>query len=198
PELRFAFLRRDDCEILDTWKTCGMRGTGSQDVVAKNVRVPQEFTLSIAEPSTLDGPLGRVPIICSMAAAYGAQALGVAQSAVDALIELTSTKKPPEGLPLRERPSLLADIARQGAALEAARTYLHACAWTWWRAAGAGGAPGIGELPTVGGASLRAADAAEPAGDTMYAAGGISSLYTSCPIERAHRDMHAMRRHIVG
>ena len=51
PELRFAFLRRDDCEILDTWKTCGMRGTGSQDVVAKNVRVPQEFTLSIDRKS---------------------------------------------------------------------------------------------------------------------------------------------------
>src|SRR5690606_13026047 len=28
PELRFAFLRRDDCEILDTWITCGLRGTG--------------------------------------------------------------------------------------------------------------------------------------------------------------------------
>ena len=25
-----------------------------------------------------------------------------------------------------------------------------------------------------------------------------SSLYTSCPLERAHRDMHVMRRHIVG
>src|SRR5690606_28398898 len=158
PELRFAFLRRDDCEILDTWKTCGMRGTGSQDVVVKSVRVPQEFTLSIAEPSTLDGPLGRVPIICSMAAAYGAQALGVAQSAVDALIELTSTKKPPEGLPLRERPSLLADIARQGAALEAARTYLHACASQLWRTAVAGGPPAIDEITTLWGASLHAAD----------------------------------------
>src|SRR5690606_30727704 len=127
PELRFAFLRRVDCEILDTWKTCGMRGTGSQDVVAKNVRVPKEYSLSFAEPSTLDGPLGRLPIICSMAATYGAQALGIAQSAVDTLIELTSTKMPPEGPPLRERPSLLADIARQGAAVEAARTYLHVC-----------------------------------------------------------------------
>ncbi|HEX6996953.1 MAG TPA: acyl-CoA dehydrogenase family protein [Gammaproteobacteria bacterium] len=198
PELRFAFLRRDDCEILDTWKTCGLRGTGSQDVVVDNVRVPHALTLSIAEPSTLDGPLGRVPIICSMAAAYGAQALGIAQSAVDTLVELTSTKRPPEGPALRERPSLLADIARQGAALEAARTYLHACASQLWRTAVAGGPPALDEITSLWGASLHAADAAETAVDTMYAAGGISSLYTACPLERAHRDMHAMRRHIVG
>src|SRR5690606_33959524 len=92
------------------------------DVVAEDVRVPQDLTLSVDEPSTLDGPLGRVPIICSMAAAYGAHALGIAQSAVDTLIELASTKRPPEGPALRERPSLLVDVARQGAALEAART----------------------------------------------------------------------------
>lgn len=198
PELRFAFLRRDDCTILDTWQTCGLRGTGSHDVVAEDVPVPQDLTLSVDEPSTLDGPLGRVPIICSMAAAYGAQALGIAQSAVDTLIELASTKRPPEGPALRERPSLLVDVARQGAALEAARTYLHACASRSWRTAGAGGPPALDEITSLWGASLNAADAAETAVDTMYAAGGISSLYTACPLEHAHRDMHAMRQHIVG
>ncbi|HEX6996222.1 MAG TPA: acyl-CoA dehydrogenase family protein [Gammaproteobacteria bacterium] len=198
PELRFAFLRREDCEILDTWRTSGLRGTGSHDVIVENVCVPQSLTLSIAEPSTLDGPLGRVPIICSMAATYGAQALGIAQSAVDTLIELTSTKRPPEGSALRERPSLLADIARQSAALDAARTYVHACASQLWRTAVAGGPPALDEITSLWGASLHAADAAETAVDTMHAAGGISSLYTTCPLERAHRDMHAMRRHIVG
>jgi len=198
PDLRFAFVRRKDCRILDTWRTCGLRGTGSQDVVVDDVPVPHALTLSVAEPSTLDGPLGRVPIICSMAAAYGAQALGIAQSAVDTLIELTSTKNPPEGPALRERSPLLADIARHGAALDAARTYLHACAATLWRTAVAGGPPAIDEITSLWGASLHAADAAEKAVDAMYAAGGISSLYTGCPLERAHRDMHAMRRHIVG
>ena len=198
PELRFAFLRRSDCKILDTWHVGGLRGTGSHDVVVENVRVPRAATLFVAEPSTLDGPLGRIPIICSMAAAYGAQALGVAQSTVDTLVELTSTKVPPEGPALRDRPALLADIGRHSAALEAARVYLHACAAQLWRTAVDGGPPAIDEITALWGAGLHAAEAAETAVDTMYAAGGISSLYTSCPLERAHRDMHAMRRHIVG
>ncbi|HEY9183638.1 MAG TPA: acyl-CoA dehydrogenase family protein, partial [Gammaproteobacteria bacterium] len=138
------------------------------------------------------------PIICSMAAAYGAQALGVAQSAVDALVEITSTKSPPEGPPLRERPAVLAEIGRHSAALEAARLYVHACASQLWRTAVEGGPPALDQITGLWGAGLHAAEVAETAVDTMYAAGGINSLYTSCPLERAHRDMHAMRRHIVG
>lgn len=198
PELRFAFLRRSDCKILDTWHVGGLRGTGSHDVVVENVRVPRSMTLFVSEPNTLDGPLGRVPIICSMAAAYGAQALGVAQSAVDTLVELTSTKAPPEGAPLRERPAVLAEIGRHCAALDAARTQLHACAEQLWRTAVAGGPPSIDEITAMWGAGIHAAEAAEAAVDKAYAAGGIDSLYTSCPLEHAQRDMHAMRRHIVG
>jgi hypothetical protein len=156
------------------------------------------LTLFPAEPSTLDGPLGRVPIICSMAAGYGAQALGVAQSAIDTLVELTSRKAPPEGPALRERPTVLADIARLSAALEAARVYLHACSAQLWRTALSGGPAAIDEITAVWGAALHAASVAETAVDTAYADGGIDSLYISCPLERTHRDMHAMRRHIVG
>jgi alkylation response protein AidB-like acyl-CoA dehydrogenase len=198
PELRFAWLRRGDYKILDTWHVGGLRGTGSHDVVVENAHVPRALTLFVAEPSTLDGPLGRIPIICSMAAGYGAQALGVAQSAVDTLVELTSTKAPPEGPPLRERPAVLADIARHSAALEAARVYLHACAAQLWRTAVSGGPPALDEITALWGAGLHAAAVSETAVDVAYAAGGINSLYTSCPLERAHRDMHAMRRHIVG
>jgi alkylation response protein AidB-like acyl-CoA dehydrogenase len=196
PELRFV--RRADCKVLDTWHVGGLRGTGSQDVVVENVRVPRAMTLFVAEPSMLAGPLGRAPIICSMAAGYGAQLLGVAQSAVDTLLELTSTKAPPEGARLSERPAVLAGIARHSAAVDAARMYLHACAERLWRTAVAGGPPALEEITAMWGAGLHAAEVAETAVDATYAAGGIDSLYTACPLERAHRDMHAMRRHIVG
>ena len=156
PELRFAYLRRGDCKILDTWHVGGLRGTGSQDLVVENVRVPRARTMFVAEPSTLDGPLGRVPIICSMAAGYGAQALSVAQSAVDTLVELTSTKAPPEGAPLRERPAVLGEIGRHNAALEAARAYLHVCAAQLWRTAVAGGPPALDEITAMWGAGPHA------------------------------------------
>jgi alkylation response protein AidB-like acyl-CoA dehydrogenase len=198
PELRFAFLKRSDCKILDTWHVGGLRGTGSHDVVAENVLVPRALTLFVAEPNTVDGPLGRIPIICTMAVTYGAQTLGVAQSAVDTLVELTGTKAPPEGAPLRERPAVLAEITRHSTALDAARAYLHTCAAQLWRTAEDGGPPALDEITAVWGAALHAAAVAETAVDAAYAAGGINSLYTSCPLERAHRDMHAMRRHIVG
>src|SRR4029077_3064407 len=77
PEVRMVWLRRAELEILDTWYTGGLRGTGSHDVVARNALVPRSHTLSPIDGSTLAGPLGRVPIVSTMAAGYGAQLLGL-------------------------------------------------------------------------------------------------------------------------
>ncbi len=199
PKMRFAFLRRGEYEIADTWHVGGLRGTGSHDVIVDDVCVPRKLTFSPADPSALDAPLGRVPIICSMAAGYAAQAIGVAQSAIDTLVDLTSTKVSPDGGPaLRESPLALAGIARHTASMDAARAYLHACAERLWRTAVAGGPAAIDEITALWCASLNAAEAGQRALEAMYAAGGTSSLYCACPLERAHRDMHAMRRHIVG
>jgi indole-3-acetate monooxygenase len=198
PEVRFAFLRRGEFEILDTWHVGGLRGTGSHDVVVKDRHVPRALTLSPADSSTLDAPHGRTPIICTMAAGYGAQMIGVGQAAVDTLVALTKTKISPDpGLQLRERPQVLEAIARHGASLDAARVYLHSCLDDLWSSVTDGSAATLDEISAVWAAALHAADAGRAAVEAMYAAGGASSLYTDCPLERAHRDMHAMLRHVV-
>jgi indole-3-acetate monooxygenase len=198
PEARFAFVRRGDVEILDTWHVGGLRGTGSHDVVVKNVRVPQSHTFSLAEPITVDAPLGHIPIICSMAAGYGAQTLGIAQCAVDTIVELTKTKVSADsGVGLRERPDVLETIVRHGAALAAGRAYLRTRVEALWSTVTSGAPASLEEISATWGAALHGADVALRAVVAMYAAGGTTSLYTDCPLERAHRDIHAMLRHIV-
>ncbi len=199
PEMRVVFLRRSECEILDTWHSGGLRGTGSHDVVVKDKRVPRRLTFSPGDPSRLDAPIGRIPIVCTMAAGYGAQTLGIAQSAIDTLIGLTTTKvNSVPGPGLAERPAVLALIARQTAAVEAARLYLRSCLARLWDAVSSGAPPAMEDITAVWTAAHHAIDQGRTTVDAMYAAGGASSLYTSCPLERAHRDIHAMSRHMIA
>jgi alkylation response protein AidB-like acyl-CoA dehydrogenase len=199
PEMRFVYVRRSDCEILDTWHSGGLRGTGSHDVVVKDKRVPRRWTASPGDASTLDAPIGRIPIICTMAAGFGAQALGIAQAATDTLVELTKTRTSPDPGPAPvDRPAVQAAIARQTAALGAARLYLRSCVAKLWDAVSSGAPPALEDITAVWAAAHHAVDQSRNTVEAMYAAGGVSSLYTSCPLERAHRDMHAMSRHIVA
>jgi hypothetical protein len=99
---------------------------------------------------------------------------------------------------MTDRPQLLAAIARQAAALEAARLYLRACVDELWSVVSSGAGAAIEEVSRVWAAAHHAVDQGRSTVDAMYAAGGVSSIYTSSPLERAHRDTHAMSRHIVA
>lgn len=199
PELRMAYIRRADCTILDTWHVGGLRGTGSHDVVVSDRFVPARRTLAPFGPGPLDRPLRRVPIVGTLAVWFGAQTLGIAQKCVDAVVELVKTKVSPDPGPLpRDRPAVQEALATENASLEAARSHLRATASRFWDAASAGAAPTLEGITSLLTAGHHAVGAAKRAVDRMYAAGGSSSLYVSSPLERAHRDLHAMLQHIIA
>jgi indole-3-acetate monooxygenase len=198
PEERFLWVRREDVKILDTWHTGGLRGTGSHDVVVTDQHVPRRLSFAPMDRVELEGPLGRLPILCTMAAGYAAQVLGIARVALDTLAGIAKTKVSAyPGPALGERAAVLGSIARHGVAVAAARRHLHACASELWDAVQAGAAP-IESITAVWTAAHHALDHGRQAFEAMYAAGGTTSLYTSCPLERAQRDLHAMSRHIVA
>lgn len=198
PEMRMVWVKRTEVRILDTWHTGGLRGTGSHDVVVENVMVPRRHTLSPADGSSLAGTLGRVPIVCNMAAGYAAQLLGMGAAAVQAIIGLSGGKPVVDpGPSMGERPAVLAAIADHRARLGAAREYLHACVAQLWRAADAQQA-GPAQIAAVFGAAHHAMAQGRGAVTAMYALAGASALYCSSPLERAHRDLHAMAAHIIA
>jgi alkylation response protein AidB-like acyl-CoA dehydrogenase len=198
PEVRMMYLRRGTFQVLDTWYTGGLRGTGSHDVVVEAQLVPHRLTLSPVDGSSLQGTLGRLPIVCNMAAGYAAQLLGMGSASIDALVALARDKPVVDpGPSLGERPAVLALVAEHQVRLEAAREYLHSAVARLWREAGAG-TQSIEHIAAVFGAAHHAMAQGRAAVSAAYGAAGASSLYASSPLERAHRDMHAMAAHVIA
>lgn len=198
PELRLVYLRSDQCQIVDTWYVGGLRGTGSHDVTVENVRVPAAHTAVLGGPCGVEAPIDRVPVVSTLAAGFAAQALGVAANAVDAVLQLAKTKVSPGRPGLKDQARCQEAVATHRAALNAARGYLHGAVGHVWDKAAAQLDVEIDDIAAVWGAALHADRVSREAVDAMYATGGTSSLYTSFPVERSHRDLHAMMRHTIA
>lgn len=55
-------LNKDELQVLDTWHTLGLRGTGSHDCVADDVFVPADRVFSVFDGPIVDRPLYRFPV----------------------------------------------------------------------------------------------------------------------------------------
>jgi alkylation response protein AidB-like acyl-CoA dehydrogenase len=117
---------RGEFEIVDTWDTAGMRGSGSHDVLMANVHVPPEHLLpgrSLAPCEIWDNPTYRNPTHAVYNKA--AVALGVARGALDNFIELAKGKTPwGLGSKLGDMPQAQYRIGEAQAKLMAARAFV--------------------------------------------------------------------------
>ena len=198
PDLRLLFVPKGRYAILDTWHVGGLRGSGSHDVVVEDVFVPVEDSFAPAPPVASNSPLAQLPAIPMMIAGIGAQFLGMARAALAVTIEILRNKVSVDpGASIRERPSVLADIASYSAAVTAATSHLHASMEALWHKV-------KHQLPTVEdraalySAGLYAASVGRACVVGMHAAAGTTALYVDCPLERSIRDMQAMDRHIAA
>ena len=198
PEMRMAYVPTGSYKIVDTWHVGGLRGTGSHDVVVDDLFVPAERTFALEDPDHIDRPLYRMPFAPTMGAWCAAICLGIARAATETLLDLGSSKVPVDpGLGLRDRPAVQAMVASSAAALEAARLLLRDALGDLWAACSRGTPVTDIQRARIWGSIVHTAQSAKTAVTSMYEAAGASALYIDCPIERAHRDIHAVMQHIV-
>lgn len=197
PVLRVVGLPTAELEILDTWHTSGLRGTGSHDAIANDLFVPNDHVLSLMGASPrVDTPLYRFPVFGFFALSIAAAALGNARGAIDDLGELAAGKTA-QGTSrvLAERPATQAAVGEAEAALRAARALYYQAIEEAWEAAQQDGPV---EVPLRLGLRLAATHAVRTAADvarSMYDLGGGTSIYESSPLQRRFRDAHAATAH---
>jgi alkylation response protein AidB-like acyl-CoA dehydrogenase len=196
--MRLIFVPKEKHEILDTWHVGGLRGTGSHDSELHDVSVPAAQSFAMGDPSLVDSPMGRMPIFCTMSAGCASICLGIAGGSLKALLDLATDKTPVDGgLGLRDRPPVQSLVAKAEAKLESMRGRLRSTTETLWNDAVANNAIQSTDIAAVLGVSILASQECRNLVTELYAAAGASSLYTDSPIERAHRDIHAVTQHIA-
>ncbi|HXQ54137.1 MAG TPA: acyl-CoA dehydrogenase family protein [Stellaceae bacterium] len=202
PDIRFFLLSRDQFTVRDTWNAVGLRGSGSNNIVANDVLVREEHTLraedfaSGAAPGTKvnHGVMFREPGFIAFPFGIFCPLMGIARGAYDCFVEFARNRPPSMG---RDPASALHGVQRAigEAASEIDAAYLLA--------------KDIDEqlrtsmplgLPRT--MALRrnftlASRLALRAVDRLFEVAGARGIADSNPIQRFWRDMHAAANHVA-
>ncbi|MCU0891422.1 MAG: acyl-CoA dehydrogenase family protein [Sandarakinorhabdus sp.] len=199
PDHRMMVMPRADVELIDTWDALGMRGTGSGDMAATNVRVPQGRSVSfITDTPRHEGPLYRFAPFGLLALGIAAVASGNALGALDDLKALATAKKAQgSSRTLAERGVVQADFAAAQADLEAARALVHAEIAAAWDRVVAGDALALPERARLRLAATRLTQVAARVTAKMHELAGGTSVYASHPLNRRFRDAHVATQHVM-
>jgi 3-hydroxy-9,10-secoandrosta-1,3,5(10)-triene-9,17-dione monooxygenase len=202
---RLAFLvPRRDYSIDDNWHVIGLCGTGSKDIVVEAAFVPEYRTFSYREAFEIrspglaihEAPLYRLPFGCIFPYGIASPAIGVALGALHHFRDEAKTRVwTRDGARVAEDGFVQFRLAEAAAEVNAGRDRLLRCFADMMQLARSGQ-----EIPLEHRARYRweAAHAVAwsvHAVDRLFEASGGRAIFLNNPIQRAWRDVHAMRAH---
>lgn len=198
PPLRMMVLPAGDVEIIDTWSTMGMRGTGSHDFTITDGFVAEEWSFSIFEPHGVDFMARRIPELCLSTMAMAAVAIGIAGGALAEVVELAGGKVAlfAEAI-VAANPLFRNQLGEADAALRAARALLYHDAAEAWAMAIEGAPFDDPVRARFRSTTTWIAATAARVVDVAYRAGGGTALYDSSQLQRRLRDIHTLTQHFA-
>jgi indole-3-acetate monooxygenase len=195
----YMFVPVEQVEILDTWHTRGMRGTGTHTFVVNDVFVPAErAVLSANPPPLVDGALYRIPRTLTFGAGDAAVALGVARSCMNEFLELAGVKAP-RTVPrlLRDQSMIQVAVGQAEGAIRAGRALLMQVVNDVWREATAG-AVSLEVRVALRLAGTHAIRLAAQAVESIYNMCGATAAFEGNLIQRHFQDIHVITQHVQG
>ena len=199
PQIRGAVFAPADVAIEDTWSVSGLCGTGSHHFHVADMIVPAErtYTPMNGEPC-VDALIVHLPPPAVLAPVMASVALGIAQGALDDITALASNKMPLlSPVALGGNPLFQFELATADTDLRAARSLLYEVAARVWAAAATGDPLTMEHRAQIRASAVWTVERATSVVIAAYRAGGGTSLYSSCPLQRRLRDIHALAQHFL-
>ena len=201
PQWVFCLIGPGEFQVRDTWFMTGMRATGSNTIVTKDVFVPSTRVLSLTDLRNGTGPGGalhddiifRTLFFHYAPITFAVPMLGAAQGAYEHFRDWTKTRTLAGGGSVASKTSIQVRMARAAADLDAAELLLR-------RAAEVPYGPDARSEQILARSVrdfARAPELIVSAIDALVALSGTAGLTTSNPIQRAWRDIHLASMHIA-
>lgn len=199
PVMYAMFVPREQAQILDTWHTLGMRGTGSADIKVTNAFVPDRRVFAVGPLSQaapgFEGPLYRM-FPWQAILGESTVSIGIAAAAVRDLIELARTKTAAyNATPMREQQLVQHLAGRAKARVDAARDTLHRAAEEAFDDVAGGSLLSWDSKIRLQLACSFAAEACAEAVRVVHEAVGASGIREGQRFERYFRDAHTLTQH---
>jgi alkylation response protein AidB-like acyl-CoA dehydrogenase len=207
PETRQCMVQLSQCDILDTWYTTGLRGTGSNDLLVKDVFVAADHTFSFQDKALIKrpGPLYAFPFM--FAAKSSPVALGIARHALDAMLEIATRKAArrytlgeslePAKL-MRDEVFIQDAVGRADTMLTAARAHVFEVMGDLWSTLVSGREPSPTQVARFTTAHTYVVGVGVEVVQLVFKAAGGTAVYQQGPLERCLRDLLTMNQHVIG
>ncbi len=194
----------DELTIDDTWFTLGMRGTGSKDIVAESVFVPDHRAMATGTVFPGMSPHGssslyRLPVLASLSAMLAGSVLGTAERGFGAFVGYTRGRRDIYGGGSKAASaSIQRRIAEAELELRSARLLLaEVCeALDAWQATDPQ------PVPEADRVELRANTAfvvelSRRATNRLFDVAGAHAVYDPSELQRVHRDVNTASHHAI-
>ncbi len=207
PDMRTFLVPRSDYEIIDVWRTSGLSGTGSNDIVVDDAFVPEHRTHRFGDAFKLDSPgnatnpgaLYRVPFGQIFVRTVSTPAIGMARGALAAFREATTSRvSQATGAKVKENARSQVVCAQAAAAIDAATAVLHRNMDELMACAEAGDKPTLERRVQFRYESTKTVLDLVPVVDDIFTASGGRAIWLDNPINRYWQDIHACRAHFAN
>jgi len=196
PAPRMAVLPRSKVRIDPNWEVMGLQGTGSHDLVAEDVFVPQEWAFVRGGRPATESMIFRYPVSALAGQVLAVVGLGAARAALSEFGDMAARNTSITGAPpMAERAYVQGTIARAEADLRSARAWFYEITDEVWESLRSGDPVPLRSVALLRLAATQAARVGADVTRSIFTLCGMTGIVAGHPLLRIMNDACVVAQH---